>query len=224
MRLSPVEIAVGVLVVGIVALVSLLDFDLVSVTFKESYSDREPVTEPKLTLDKALLAYSRDDYDIAMALYRPLAEQGNAEAQFRIGDMYEAGKGLPKNYHTALEWYRKAALQGHDGAQNSLGIMYSRGIGTSRNMAKALEWYEISAKHGNVAAQLNLCQTYSDGYDVTRDKIAALMWQKIVSAEVGSDISGVCEISTEGMAQSEIAEAETLAEAWHKEHRSPRPK
>ena len=91
-------------------------------------------------------------------------------------------------------------------------------------MVKALEWYEKSAKQGNVAAQINLCQIYANGHAVSVDKVAAMMWLKIANAKIGPVIQDSCNISKAVMTPSEIAKAEELAEAWRKEHRSPRPK
>lgn len=50
-----------------------------------------------------------------------LAEQGDAEAQFKLGNRYKQGKGVGKNFRQAVEWLTKAAEQGHSGAQNNLG-------------------------------------------------------------------------------------------------------
>ena len=55
-------------------------------------------------------AYERGDYAAAVALFRPLAEQGVAEAQFNLGWLYELGwGGVPKDYAEAARWYRLAA-------------------------------------------------------------------------------------------------------------------
>jgi TPR repeat protein len=52
---------------------------------------------------------------------RKMAEQGDAEAQFTLGQMYDSGDGVAQNYKQAAAWYRKAAEQGNDSAQNFLG-------------------------------------------------------------------------------------------------------
>ena len=64
---------------------------------------------------------------------RQAAEQGAAQAQNRLGGMYEHGRGVGKDYVEAVRWYRKAAAQGFAGAQNNLGVMYSRGRGVGKD-------------------------------------------------------------------------------------------
>ncbi len=68
--------------------------------------------------DEAVAAYKRGDYATAIREWRPLAEQGNAKAQFNLGVMYDRGLGVPQDYAEAVKWYRKAAEQGHAGAQS----------------------------------------------------------------------------------------------------------
>ena len=60
-------------------------------------------------LDDALAAHERGDYATASRLYRALADQGYAVAQFTLGFMYAEGQGVPQNYVQAVKWYRLAA-------------------------------------------------------------------------------------------------------------------
>jgi len=55
------------------------------------------------------------------------AKQGDADAQFMLGVMYEEGKGVTQNDKTAVKWYRLAAEQGYAAAQNNLGVKYAKG-------------------------------------------------------------------------------------------------
>ena len=57
------------------------------------------------------------------------AEQGDASAQFNLGQMYKDGEGVPKDLAEAAKWWRKAAGQGHADAQFELGYAYKRGRG-----------------------------------------------------------------------------------------------
>ncbi len=79
--------------------------------------------------DEGVAAFNRGDYATALREFRPLAEQGNARAQYNLGVMYENGRGVPQDYAKALQWYRKAAEQGVALAQNNLGVMYRKGRG-----------------------------------------------------------------------------------------------
>lgn len=89
-------------------------------------------------------AYNQGDYDAALRVWRPLAEQGNAGAQLDLGFMYDNGYGVPQDYQEAIVWYRKAADQGNDRAQYNLGHMYDKGDGVPRDYVQAHMWYDIA--------------------------------------------------------------------------------
>jgi len=91
--------------------------------------------------------YSQDIESIKQA-----AERGDADAQARLGFMYNAGEGLPRNDTEALKWYKLAAEQGHAQGQNDLGNMYREGEGRPRNDVEASKWYTLSAKQGHPSA------------------------------------------------------------------------
>ena len=59
-----------------------------------------------------------------MAALRARAEQGDAQAQFNLGEMYRTGEGVAQDYKEAAAWFRKAADQGDAQAQLNLGVMY----------------------------------------------------------------------------------------------------
>ncbi len=73
--------------------------------------------------DEGLAAYQRGDYATAIRELRPLAKQGNAQAQYALGIMYNKGEGVPQDYAAAVKWYRKAAEQGHATAQFMWGLV-----------------------------------------------------------------------------------------------------
>ncbi len=73
------------------------------------------------TFEDGGAAYAVEDYAAALRLWRPLAEQGDAEAQHNLGLMYAEARGVPRDYVKALKWFRLAAECDHAGAQNNLG-------------------------------------------------------------------------------------------------------
>ncbi len=79
-------------------------------------------------------AYDQGDYATALREWRPLAEQGDAEAQYNLGLMYLATKDKAE----AVKWYRKAAEQGNADAQFFLGFMYEAGRGVPQDYAKPI--------------------------------------------------------------------------------------
>ena len=67
-----------------------------------------------------------------------LANAGNAQAQYKLGVMYQKGEGVKRNYETAVNWYYKAAKQGYAPAQNNLGVMYAERKGVEQSPSQAL--------------------------------------------------------------------------------------
>ena len=61
--------------------------------------------------EKGWQYYDEGIYDLATECYRKSAEQGDAEAQYNLGNCYRYGEGVEQNYEKAVEWYRKAAEQ-----------------------------------------------------------------------------------------------------------------
>ncbi len=87
------------------------------------------------------VAYDRADYKTALKVWLPAAEEGDAEAQNTVGEIFEQGLGTEPNYEVAALWYRRAAEQGHKGAQFNLGTLYETGKGVEQDKALALNWY-----------------------------------------------------------------------------------
>src|SRR5258708_2740981 len=83
--------------------------------------------------EDGLNAAERRDYATAIRLWRPLANQGNADAQYNLGVMFDKGDGVPQDRAAAVSWFRMAADQGLAAAQSNLGIMYEYGLGVGRH-------------------------------------------------------------------------------------------
>ncbi|MCD4651283.1 MAG: sel1 repeat family protein [Candidatus Cloacimonetes bacterium] len=91
-------------------------------------------------------------YRTAASWYRKAAEQNHAEAQFRLGMLYEEGKGFPRDYMRSFQYIRDAATNGFSEAQYRLGTKYYLGKGLTRNVDKALEWLTKAAEQEHAYA------------------------------------------------------------------------
>ena len=87
---------------------------------------------------------------------KAIREQGDANAQFNLGEIYQHGNGVTQNSKTAVKWYTLAAEQGHAGAQVDLGQMYYNGDGVTLDYKTAEKWYRLAAEQGNAGAQYML--------------------------------------------------------------------
>ena len=105
------------------------------------------------------------DYKGALAQWRPLAEQGNADAQFNMGQAYKLGRGVPQDLKVAQSWYQKAAAQGHEQAQVNVGlILYNGG-----RRQEALPWIRKAVELGDPRAQYILGTELFNGDLVAKD-------------------------------------------------------
>jgi TPR repeat protein len=117
------------------------------------------------SLSKAYDAYSGGNYVKAFELIEPMAKQGDARAQFRLGHLYDAGKGVSKDHEKAYKWYLKSAKQGFKTAQYNLAIMYEKGEGVSQSNKQAIKWYTKAAKQDHTKSQYNLASMHDDAGD-----------------------------------------------------------
>ena len=88
----------------------LLAITLSSTVFGDDFSDSKA-------------AYKKGDYKTAMKLLKPMAEQGDAKAQYSLGVMYDNGEGVPEDKVLAYMWWNLAAANGDDGASKNKGII-----------------------------------------------------------------------------------------------------
>ena len=105
--------------------------------------------------ERCKLYYSSKNYNDAFKYCKKSAEEGNLEAQFNLGYMYDNGKGVKQDYFKAFELYQKVAEQGYASAQFNLGVMYENGRGVKQDYYKAFEWWQKAAEQGFADAQYN---------------------------------------------------------------------
>jgi uncharacterized protein len=165
-------------------------------------------------LEDSRAAYVRGDFATAERLFRPLAEHGNAIAQYNLGVMYYKGEGVHQSYPDAVFWYRHAAWQGDASAQLELGVMCYKGQGTLQNYAEALTWFRKAADQGSAQAQINLGAIYANGQGVPQDYIHAHMWLSLAAAKSETRAVELRDIVAAKMTAAQIAEAQKLAREW----------
>jgi len=96
-------------------------------------------------LEDGVFAAKHRDYAQAIRLLIPLAEGGDAAAQFNVGALYEHGRGVPQDPAQAVDWYRRSADQGFPYGQFSLADMYYKGRGVQKDAVAAFVWFKLSS-------------------------------------------------------------------------------
>ncbi|MDP6104008.1 MAG: tetratricopeptide repeat protein [Gammaproteobacteria bacterium] len=77
-----------------------------------------------------------------------LAEEGDFEAQYNLGLMYEMGMGVKQDFDSAYKWYLKSAKQSHPKSQYNVGVFLAIGKGVEKNVMLAKEWIKKANKNG----------------------------------------------------------------------------
>ncbi len=107
----------------------------------------------------------------------PLANAGDASAQFVVGKILDYGNGeVPQNQEAAARWYRRAADQGYPGAQFNLANCYQLGEGVAMDKREAAFWYRQAARLGDADSQYMLGLCYASGDGVAKDSRKAIGW------------------------------------------------
>ena len=128
--------------------------------------------------NEGLTAFASGDIATAFQLWRPLAEHGDADAQFALASLYYDGIGVPVDHTESSYWFLLASRRGHADAQFNLGNAYKRGEGVRQSDAMAVHWWEKAAGQGLAEAQFNLALAYQEGAGVTKDEQTALRYYR----------------------------------------------
>ncbi|MFB2837849.1 tetratricopeptide repeat protein [Floridanema evergladense] len=100
-------------------------------------------------LEKGLAAFYSLDYTTAFSLLKPLADEGNAEAQCTIANMHHLGLGVERNILEAIKWYMKSSELGYAIASNNLaGIYLSGDEAITANPIEANKWFQKAQEQG----------------------------------------------------------------------------
>jgi TPR repeat protein len=99
------------------------------------------------------------------------ALEGDADAQFNLGQIYRKGEGVPQDYKEAVKWFKKATEHGYTGGgiQIVLATMYHEGKGVPKDNVTAYMWLNLAALQGNKLAveMINII-----GEEMTKEQIA----------------------------------------------------
>jgi len=139
--------------------ISLEEIDEIAESFSESM--RPVIGKPK---------------SIPLDELREMAEQGDVNAQYQLGENYYSGKGVPKDYKEAVKWCKMAGEQGHPFAHSVLRAIAIDGKAISGE--ELFAWFKNQAEQGNVKAHFSIGVMYENGETVARNRKEAMKWLK----------------------------------------------
>jgi uncharacterized protein len=124
-------------------------------------------------------AWQRADYADAVAIWRPLAEKGDADAAFNLGQAYRLGRGVPTNLATAKTWFERSAEKGHVDAQTTLGLLLFQ----NGDQAEGLRWLKNAAEKGEPRALLVYGTALVNGDGLTQDPVLGYAYVSRAAAQ-----------------------------------------
>jgi TPR repeat protein len=140
-----------------------------------------------------------------------LAQQDNADAEYRLSHLFFRGEGVGASKQQALIWLERAAQHGNADAQYELGNAYREGSGVVQDYAAAAKWLQVAAERGHGDAQYALAQMYRGGMGVSPDNPRAYMWFNLAAAHEVSGAAAQRDAVMRSLSPREVLEAQAEA-------------
>lgn len=168
--------------------------------------------------EQGIEQYMKGNYKKALKAFTQSAKQGDARAQFHIGNMYENGFGVKKSKSKSIQWYKKAAKKGNPHAQYNLGVLYYTGDGVNQSQETAFKWWLRSAEQKLASAQFNVAIAYAKGEGVKQSNTKSYMWAAIASHFGNQQSTMFMNDMVLTMSLKQLNNAERLANQWIDNH------
>lgn len=124
-------------------------------------------------------AWQAGDTGRAVEIWRPLAEKGDADAAFNLGQAYRLGKGVPLDLARSQTWLERAARKGHADAAATLGLLLFQ----NGNRVAAMRWLNAAADAGEPRALLMVGTALYNGDGVPEDPVRAYAYVSRAAAQ-----------------------------------------
>lgn len=126
-----------------------------------------------------ITAWQKQDYTTAVAIWRPLAEKGDPDAAFNLGQALRLGRGAKTDLAAAQQWLERAARAGHLDAQTTLGLV----LFDSNDRSGAMRWLKPAAERGDPRALLLYGTALFNGDGVPSDPVLAYAYVSRAAAQ-----------------------------------------
>jgi localization factor PodJL len=143
------------------------------------------------------------------------ADSGDGMAAYRLGTLYERGRGVPTDQAKAIQLYGIAAKQGNRKAMHNLAVAFADGSGVSKNLQQAAQWFTKAAQLGLSDSQFNLAVLYERGMGVPQSLSEAYKWYAIAAAQGDSESKARVDALSTQLSPADKAAAQKAADAFH---------
>lgn len=133
----------------------------------------------QMKLEALQLPKTQENMAPIVKLLDDSAAQGNSEAAFTIGELYQKGEGVPQSDTKAFLYFQQSAIRGYGPAQHNLGRAFELGLGIPANPVKAFVWYDLAQQQGESASEkpLELLMAKLTAEQLQKAQLAVSRWR-----------------------------------------------
>ena len=146
--------------------------------------------------------------------YGRAAVQGLAPAQYRLGTLYERGKGVARDFKAARSWYVSAARLGNVKAMYNAAVLAASKDAGTPDYAVAYKWFSEGAAHGLKDSQFNLAVLFERGLGTRANATEALFWYAAAAAQNDAEAAKRAALLEKQLGPSVVAATNARLKAW----------
>ncbi|WP_208248887.1 peptidoglycan-binding protein [Rhizobium sp. T1470] len=150
----------------------------------------------------------------AISWYQLAADKGFAQAEYRLGNIYEKGTGIDRDIAKAKQYYEQAANQGNASAMHNLAVLYASGALGQQDYKAAADWFVKAANLGITDSQFNLAILCARGNGVAQDLTESYRWFAIAAKGGDKDASQKRDEVANAMKPDQLQTARAKADLW----------
>jgi TPR repeat protein len=163
--------------------------------------------DPSAALREGLAGYRAGNFDASVQALQYAAQGGQSLAQWKLGQMYATGDGVPHDDVKAFQYYSQIVASYDEDVADprqfpviasafvSVGVYNLHGINNSsvkRNPRRAFQMFHYAATNfGDANAQYNLARMYLDGEGVDQDARQATRWLSNAADKLFQGLNGL---------------------------------
>jgi localization factor PodJL len=159
----------------------------------------------------------QQDFGKAAYWYGKSAASGNAPAQYRLGTLYERGKGVAKDLKAALGWYERSAALGNVKAMHNAAVLAANSDQEKADYARAFKWFSLGAAHGLKDSQFNLAILLERGLGTKANPKEALFWYSVAAQQGDADANKRAGVLAKTLAAADLKTTQERLASWKPE-------
>ena len=154
------------------------------------------------------------DFAKAAYWYGKAAAAGNAPGQYRLGTLYERGKGVAKDMNAALGWYERSASLGNVKAMHNAAVLSASNDQKQPDYARAFKWFSLGAAHGLKDSQFNLAVLLERGLGTKANAKEALFWYSNAAKQKDADANKRAGVLAKSLSTAELQTTQERLKTW----------